>query len=89
MLRFILRKLIKYNPNCMPMETVKKIWLNDDADFRQLMDYIRDIRIESAHRKRNRYKFTPSPEGVPSSEGLHHDEDEDYPVNPEEAYPWA
>jgi hypothetical protein len=75
-LRFILRKLIKYNPNCMPMETVKKIWLNDDASFEQLMDYIRDIRVESGHRRRNRYKFTPSPQGIPSNEG-----------EPEAAYP--
>ena len=59
MLKFILHKIIKYNPDCMPGLVMKKVWKDDGTNFDRLMGYIKDIRISSVHARRNRYKFTP------------------------------
>ncbi len=64
MLRFILKKIIKYNPTCLPAKIMKSIWNDDGTDFERLMGYIAGIRISSIHRRRNRYKYTPESTNV-------------------------
>jgi len=59
MLHFILKRLLKFNPGCLPPKVAKLVWEDDGTDFERLMGYIRGLRIESAHYARNRYRWTP------------------------------
>jgi hypothetical protein len=75
MLRFILHKIIKYNPDCMPGLIMRKVWKDDGTNFERLMGYIRDVSISSVHVRRNRYKFTPPADEVIAN----HPPEEEYP----------
>ena len=68
MLKFILTRLVKYNPNCLPYEVMAKIWYDDGTDFNRLMGYIEGLRMESHHYRRNRYKWTPRVQASSNSE---------------------
>jgi len=59
MLKFILMKIIKYNPKVINMNIVKKIWKDDGTNFQRLMGYITGLKITSTHSRRNRYQWTP------------------------------
>jgi len=86
LLKFILSKIIKYNRGCMPGTIMRRIWDDDATDFNRLMNYIRDIRIESVYKRRNRFKFTPTSDQAiqmneETDEGYH-----EYPVVEEEEH---
>jgi hypothetical protein len=58
MLRFVLGKIIKYNPAALPKNIVLKI-LDYHGDFDGLMALITPTNIESIHYKKNKYRYSP------------------------------
>lgn len=59
MLKFVLEKLIKYNPDSFNPTFVKRIWKEDGSSFAALMNCLGGTRIPSYHTHRNRHRFTP------------------------------
>ena len=56
LLRFILSKLIKYNPTAFPKNFINKI-LSFQGNFDELMKMLTPVQIKSAHKKRHAYKY--------------------------------
>lgn len=58
MLKFILAKIIKYNPDAIPAKVALQIF-DHTGDFDSLMKILEPINIQSAHYRRNRYRYVP------------------------------
>ena len=83
MLHFILERLVKYNPKCVPATVIHQILEDDGTDFHRLWDMVRKMPMSSAHHNRNRYAFTPKSHIVPNNGPSHNN---DYPEDDEVSY---
>lgn len=74
MLHFILYKIIKYSPQCLEREIVKRILEYEGDSFDELWSLTEDYSISSSHRRHNRMKFVPQP-GYVNEEPAYPEED--------------